>query len=97
MNNICLIRKVVLDGVQLMFVNKVSVPCVRFHPKFQYVPPSIKATVSIFTRILPAEDDLLHADGRKYVTKIIIALLTALRGVSKVSLSGKPFLKNLIK
>ena len=43
MNNICLIIKVVLDGVQVLFANKVSVPCVQFQPKFQYVPTSIKS------------------------------------------------------
>jgi hypothetical protein len=42
-NNICLIRNVVLDGVQLLFANKFFVPCVQFHPKFQYVPSSIKS------------------------------------------------------
>ena len=43
MNNICLIRKVVLDCVQVLFANKVCVPCVRFQPKFYYVPTSIKS------------------------------------------------------
>ena len=32
-----------LDGVQVLYANKISVPCVRFQPKFQYVPTSIKS------------------------------------------------------
>jgi len=81
--NICLIIKVVLGGVQVLFGNKVSVPCVRFQPKFQYVPTSIKSHC-INLHVNPStEDDLLHADGRKNVAKIIKALLTALRIVSK--------------
>jgi hypothetical protein len=40
---ICLIRKAVFGGVQVLFANKVFILCVRFEPKFQYVSTSIKS------------------------------------------------------
>jgi hypothetical protein len=52
----------VLDAVQALFANKVSVPCVRFQPKFQYVPTSIKSHCIS-----------LHANpsgGRRSVTRV---------------------------
>jgi hypothetical protein len=87
----------VFRGVQVLFANKMFIPCVRFQPTFQYVSTSIESHCFILRANPSGGEELLDAHGRKNVTKIIIAPLTALRGVSKRLIVWKAFFEKFNK